>query len=126
MTEAMSRPDFRVGIATSSTREKSEAVLQSAGIPYDKLTYVNGSNVKNKKPHPELFLTCAQWMGIPPECCVVIEDAPNGVESAKNAGSKCIAVTNSTTADNLSDADLVVDSLTTVNIKTIIQLIEQS
>jgi len=122
--QAMNRHDFKVGIATSSTREKSEAVLKSAGIPYEKIAYVNGSHVKNKKPHPELFLTCAERMSIPPNRCVVIEDAPNGVEAAKNAGSRCIAVTNSTTADKLSDADLIVDSLTQVDLDIIVKLIE--
>ncbi|MHC4444958.1 MAG: HAD family hydrolase [Planctomycetota bacterium] len=124
--QAMKHQDFRVGIATSSTQEKSEAVLKAAGIPYHKLTYVNGNHVKNKKPHPELFLTCAQRMNIPPQRCVVIEDAPNGVESAKAAGSKCIAVTNSTSAENLKAADLIVDSLTQINIDTVVKLIEQA
>jgi len=122
--QATACQDFRVGIATSSTREKSEAVLKSARTPYHQMAYVNGSDIKNKKPHPELFLTCAQKMGIPPQQCVVIEDAPNGIEAAKAAGSKCIAVTNSTSADKLKDADLIVDSLEQVNINIIIKLTE--
>jgi len=114
--EAMARPDFRLAIATSSTREKSEAVLRSAKIPYEKMVYVTGSEIKNKKPHPELFQTAAQLLRIAPENCAVIEDAPNGVAAAKAAGCKCIAVTNSTSPANLKAADLVVKSLTEINI----------
>ena len=86
MHEAARDPDWAVAIATSSTREKSEAVLASAGIPYRDLVYVTGSDVKTKKPDPELFLTAAERLGVPPERAVVIEDAPNGVQAAKAGG----------------------------------------
>jgi len=124
MHEAMKADDFSVAIATSSTREKSEAVLKSAKIPYESMVYITGSEVKNKKPHPELFLLAAERMGIEPKNCVVIEDAPNGVQAAKAAGAKCIAVTNTTDAANLSGSDLICDSLEQVDLETITRLIE--
>ncbi len=124
IAKAMQGEDFRVAIATSSTLEKSRAVLESAKIPFQKMVYITGNNVKNKKPHPELFLLAAERMGIAPANCVVIEDAPNGVQAAKAAGAKCIAVTNSTTAAKLSEADLVYDSLEQINIHTVIELIQ--
>ena len=123
MDEAMQREDFRVAIATSGTLEKSRAVLNAIGVPYQKMVYINGNDVKNKKPDPELFLIAAQRMVIEPAHCVVIEDAPNGVQAAKAAGAKCIAVTNSTTASKLAEADLVYDSLEQINLETIIELI---
>ncbi|MBN1846572.1 MAG: HAD family phosphatase [Sedimentisphaerales bacterium] len=122
MNAALARPDVRVAIATSSTREKSQAVLESAAIPYRQMAYVTGSDVTRKKPHPELFLTAAQRIELPPQRCVVIEDAPDGVEAAHNAGCKCIAVTNSTTAENLSRADLIVNTLSEIDLKTIVRL----
>jgi HAD superfamily hydrolase (TIGR01509 family) len=125
MEKAMSRKDFRLAIATSGTHEKSRAVLEAAKIPYKKMVYIHGDYVKHKKPNPELFLLAAKGIDIEPANCVVIEDAPNGVQAAINAGAKCIAVTNSTTADNLSHADLVCNSLEEINLQTIINLIEQ-
>jgi HAD superfamily hydrolase (TIGR01509 family) len=125
MDEAMQREDFRVAIATSGTLEKSRAVLNAVGVPYRKMVYVNGNDVKHKKPDPELFLIAAQRMGIEPAHCVVIEDAPNGVQAAKAAGAKCIAVTNSTAAAKLTEADLVCDSLEQINLETIIELIRR-
>lgn len=125
MSAGMERGDFRVAIATSSTREKSQAVLQSAGVRYEQMTYITGSDVRNKKPHPELFLKAAEGIGVPAARCVVIEDAPNGVAAAKAAGAKCIAVMNSTTAEKLAEADIVVDSLVEVDIGTVVGLVRE-
>jgi HAD superfamily hydrolase (TIGR01509 family) len=122
--EGLKRSDFDVAIATSSTREKSEAVLKATKIPYEKMVYISGQDVKRKKPDPELFLAAAERMGIEPARCVVIEDAPDGVKAAKAAGSKCIAVTNSTAAEKLAEADLVIDSLVNVDINTIEKIID--
>ena len=122
--QAMQREDFRVAIATSSTLEKSQAVLKSAKIPFQEMVYITGNDVKNKKPHPELFLLAAERMGIEPANCVVIEDAPNGVQAVKAAGARCIAVTNSTDAAKLSQADLVCDSLEQIDIHTVTELIQ--
>jgi beta-phosphoglucomutase-like phosphatase (HAD superfamily) len=126
MDKAMKDKNFRVAIATSGTLEKSRAVLNAAKVPYRKMVYINGDDVKNKKPDPELFLLAAERMGIEPADCVVIEDAPNGVQAAKAAGAKCIAVTNSTSAANLSKADLVCDSLEKLNLDVIKMLIQKN
>ena len=122
--QAIQRDDFRVAIATSSTLEKSRAVLKSAHIPFETMVYITGNDVKNKKPHPELFLLAAERIGITPANCVVIEDAPNGVQAAKAAGAKCIAVTNSTDAAKLCEADLICDSLEQVDLQTVAKLIQ--
>ncbi|MFB0525311.1 MAG: HAD family hydrolase, partial [Phycisphaerae bacterium] len=124
INKAMQRENFRVAIATSSTPEKSRAVLNAAKVPYQKMVYITGNEVKNKKPDPELFLLAAERIGVEPANCVVIEDSPNGVQAAKAAGAKCIAVTNSTSAANLAQADLICDSLEQIDLQTIIKLIE--
>jgi HAD superfamily hydrolase (TIGR01509 family) len=124
MTAALGRDDFRVGIATSSTREKSEAVLRSACIPYERMAYVTGSDVKKKKPDPELFLTAADRLGLEPAHCVVIEDAPDGVAAAHAAGCRCVAVTNSTSAEKLAAADRVVKSLDEVDVGMLTEMMD--
>jgi len=123
MEKAIHSDIFRVAIATSGTLEKSRAVLNAVAVPYQKMVYINGNDVTHKKPDPELFLFAAERMGINPSHCVVIEDAPNGIQAAKAAGAKCIAVTNSTSADKLQKADLVCDSLKQINLETITLLI---
>lgn len=124
MDAALVRNDFCVGIATSSTREKSEAVLKSARIPYSRMAYVTGSDVTNKKPDPELFLKAAARLGVDPARCVVIEDAPDGVASAKAAGCRCVAVTNSTSREKLAEADVVVESLEKIDVLFVLGLVE--
>ena len=125
INDALQRYDFRLAIATSASLELSRAILESAKVPYHKMVYVTGSEITRKKPDPELFLVAASRMGTNPADCVVIEDAPSGVQAAKAAGAKCIAVTNSTTAANLADADQVCDSLEQISIETITILIQQ-
>ncbi|HEC04235.1 MAG TPA: HAD family phosphatase, partial [Phycisphaerales bacterium] len=122
--KAMQREDFRVAIATSGTLEKSSAVLNAAKVPFKQMVYINGSDVKNKKPDPELFLRAAAGLGIDPADCVVIEDAPNGIQAAKATGARCIAVTNSADADKLREADLICDSLERITLNRIQELID--
>jgi len=117
-------PDFRLAIATSSTREKSQAVLQSACVPYQRMIYITGSEVTNKKPHPELFQLAARQLELPPRRCLVIEDAPNGIAAAHAAGCPCIAVTNTTVSENLTPAELIVTSLAHITLDTVAQLID--
>ena len=124
MEAALQREDFRLAIATSASLELSRTILESVKVPYQKMVYVTGSEIRQKKPDPSLFLTAASRMVISPANCVVFEDAPSGVQAAKAAGAKCIAVTNSTTAENLSGADLICNSLEQVNIDTIRKLID--
>ncbi|MCD6288180.1 MAG: HAD family phosphatase, partial [Candidatus Hydrogenedentes bacterium] len=92
-------------------------------VPYQRMAYITGDDVTAKKPDPELFLTAAAAMNVPPDRCVVIEDAPNGVQAARAAGCGCIAVTNSTTAENLSSADLVVSSIETIRPADLIEIV---
>jgi HAD superfamily hydrolase (TIGR01509 family) len=126
MEEAMMNENFRLAIATSGTPEKSRAVLNAAKVPYEKMVYVNGHDVEHKKPCPDLFLLAARHMAIDPTDCVIIEDSPNGIRAAKAAGSKCIAVTNTFTAENLKEADLILESLEEITLNTIIELIEHA
>ena len=62
------------------------------------------------KPNPNIFLYAANKLNSKPEDCLVIEDSPNGIEAAKRAGMKCIALTTTYSKDKLIKADLIVDS----------------
>ena len=121
---ALDHPDFRLAIATSASRDLSRAILESARVPYERMAYVSGSEVRKKKPDPELFLTAAKRMKLPPARCVVFEDAPSGVQAANAAGTPCIAVTNTVPAEELSAADCVCDSLERVDWATVRSLVD--
>jgi beta-phosphoglucomutase-like phosphatase (HAD superfamily) len=68
---------------------------------------VAGENVVHKKPAPDIFLFAAQAIGVEPAACVVVEDAVNGIQAAKAAGMRCVAVAQTFPAERLQEADVV-------------------
>jgi len=125
ISDALKRKDFRLAIATSATQELSEAILTAVKVPYQEMAYVSGSDVTKKKPDPQIFLIAIERVGMAATRCVVFEDAPSGVQAAKSAGAKCIAVTNTVSAAALSGADLICDSLEKVNLEMVRVLVDQ-
>jgi HAD superfamily hydrolase (TIGR01509 family) len=112
VNEAAASAAWKLAIATSSSREKSEVSLRAARVPIEKFeAYITGDMVAQKKPHPEIYLKAASALGLAPRVCVAVEDALTGVAAAQAAGMKCLAVTNTFTAQDLHQADLIVDSL---------------
>ncbi|MCD4673825.1 MAG: HAD family phosphatase [Anaerolineaceae bacterium] len=75
------------------------------------------------KPQPDGFLKAAEILKMSPEQCLVIEDAPAGVESARRAGMKCVAVGTSNPLENLQAADLTVARLDQLHAEAILQLL---
>jgi HAD superfamily hydrolase (TIGR01509 family) len=75
------------------------------------------------KPAPDVFLAAAAKIGIPPENCVVIEDAPYGIEAAHRAGMKAIALLTSHKQSTMSQADLIVEDLRALDPEAIHSLI---
>jgi len=102
---------YRLALASSGDRVKVAFGLQALQLNGTFEAIVSGDDVTHSKPDPEIYLTAAQCLGVFPAACIAIEDAPSGVESAKRAGMRCIAVTNSVDRDRLYKADLIVDSL---------------
>jgi HAD superfamily hydrolase (TIGR01509 family) len=105
---------LKLAVATSADLIKMDGNLQEIGLPANTFdTCVNGLDIKHKKPHPEIFLTAAERLEIPPVDCIVIEDAPNGIQAAKAAGARCLGLTSSFTEKELQNAgaDWVADDL---------------
>lgn len=72
---------------------------------------VGGDQVKHGKPHPEPYRTAAKHLGVKPQNCVVVENAPLGIRSAKAAKMTCIAITTSLPKPYLKKADIVVERI---------------
>ena len=99
---------LRVAVASSADRIKIDANLHRIGLPprvWDAI--VTGEDVEHKKPAPDIFLAAARKLGLDPRQCVVVEDAINGVQAAKAAGMRCVAVAHSFAPEQLRQADLV-------------------
>jgi beta-phosphoglucomutase len=75
---------------------------------------VTSDDVKNTKPFPEPYLKGATLLGYKPADCLVVENAPMGVSSAKKAGMKVLAITTTMTRDYLKEADIIVDNFAEV------------
>jgi HAD superfamily hydrolase (TIGR01509 family) len=71
---------------------------------------VTADDVKNTKPYPEPYLKGATLLGVRPAQCLVIENAPMGIQSAKKAGMDVLAITSTLTKDHLQEADFIADS----------------
>ena len=106
-----------IAVASSADEIKVRANLQTIGLPLDFWnTIVVGEDALRKKPAPDAFLFAANKLGVMPSECVVVEDAVNGVQAAKAAGMRCVAVATSFSPDRLQEADVVRDSLAEVSL----------
>jgi len=103
--------NLKQAVASSAPCENIDALVDTLGFrPYFD-AIVSGADLPGK-PRPDVFLKAARLVGIPPKACLVIEDAVPGVQAARNAGMKCIAVTTTNPAEGLQQADLVLSDLT--------------
>lgn len=97
-------------IASSTYKEKIEICIDRFNLKQYFHDYIGGSDVKNAKPDPEIFLKASSKLGFIPEECLVIEDSENGIKAAKAAGCLSLGYKNSNNFQNLSQADIIFDS----------------
>ena len=103
-------PDGRWGVVTSGSRLLASNRLRYCGLPVPEVL-VTSDDVTNGKPHPEPYLLGAERLGFAPAECLVIEDAPAGIESARAGGMKVIGMASTYAADALGNADAVIGTL---------------
>ncbi len=116
-------------ITSSTPRANVELVLGILGIRQRFQTVLSGEELSASKPEPTLFLRAAEALGLSPERCVVVEDAPEGVEAAYKAGMPCMAVATTNSRETLSSVTssaLLFDDLTQVTEKDFSRLLEKN
>ena len=112
---------FRLAVASSSPHEQIDFILEKFKFKRYFHAVVSGEDVKEGKPHPEIFLKASDAVGVPPNLCVVIEDSYNGVTAAKKAGMLCIGFNNPNSGtQDLSKADILISSFKEFAINTIL------
>ncbi len=105
---------WRVAVASTSALPSVQATLDcTVGTALARQVKVfAGDIVPRKKPAPDIYLTALDWLGLPPDHVVVVEDSRNGLLAATGAGLRCVVTVNDFTADeDFGEAALVVSSL---------------
>jgi beta-phosphoglucomutase len=105
-----------LGIASGALRAEIELMLRGAGLLDAFRFIVSSGDTEQSKPAPDPYLRAAELHAVPPAACVAIEDSHWGLQSARAAGMRTIAVTHTYPRETLAEADAVVDSLDDVSV----------
>jgi mannitol-1-/sugar-/sorbitol-6-phosphatase len=111
-------PDGRWCVVTSGTRYLATARLKLGNLPIPSVL-VSANDVSKGKPDPQPYLMGAKLLGMNPEECLVIEDAPAGIRAAHAGGMKAIGITSTYPASGLQEADAVIQKLPQTKVESI-------
>lgn len=121
----LSQGGIPVAIGSSGPPDNVQLAAEALGGSRVFSGFVTGKDVRQGKPDPQVFILAGEKLGLPPERCVVIEDAPVGVEAARRAGMKSIGLQSPPPRTrDLSQASQVVDGLDQISIAGIRSLLE--
>ena len=81
---------LRLAIATTTSRPNVDALLKAALHPHPFEVIAAGDEVPAKKPAPDIYTLALHRLNLPPDACIALEDTPNGLNSARAAGLRCI------------------------------------
>jgi len=115
---------FLMAVGSSAPKANLDLVLERVKIRDYFDACVSGEEVVEGKPAPETFIKAARKLGLSPDCCVVVEDAVQGVEAGKAAGMLVVAVTTTRDRSALSAADIIVDDLGELKAKDFAELLK--
>ncbi len=104
--ESLKQADVKIALGSAS--KNAPRILESTGITSYFQAVIDGTKTTKSKPDPQVFELGAQALGLHPSECVVFEDAPKGVEAAKNGGFHCVGIGS---PETLSQADFIIAGL---------------
>jgi beta-phosphoglucomutase len=108
-----------IKIAVASNSRNAKPIIKQVGIGQYLDAIVDGHEIENSKPDPEVFLLAAKSVGVDPARCVVVEDAVAGLEAARRAGMKALGIGS---RERLPNADIVVPDLSRISIDQLLNL----
>jgi beta-phosphoglucomutase len=108
--EACRRIGLKTAIVTGSVRSNLETVFAATDMAlFDVI--ITAGDVKIGKPDPEPYLRAAELLKLPPNKCLVVENAPMGIRSARTAGMTCVAIETTLPKDDLQEAHFIIPDL---------------
>ena len=109
--EELKNRGYAVGLVSGSVRDNMSSVLETKEQElFDVL--ITAEDYSRGKPDPEPYLIACQRLGLEPQSCIAVENAPLGIDSAKAAGMRVVALTSTLTEDKLRKAEEKIDGLT--------------
>lgn len=115
---------IRLAVGSSGPAENVRLVCDELGVSRLFDGVVTGDEISRGKPDPEVFLTAALRIGLEAQRCVVIEDAPVGVEAARRAGMKCVGLVGSYSRTSLAAASMIIESFGELDVNCVARLLE--
>ncbi|GLI36418.1 MAG: HAD family phosphatase [Deltaproteobacteria bacterium] len=132
LVEELVKHGVPLAVASGALRHEVLTFMEALGLREAFPLIVAADDVSRSKPDPETYLVALERVreklgtdSLDPSACIAIEDTPAGIQSAKAAGMYVVGVTNSFPADQLKDADQVVESLDQVSYGKMIQWLEK-
>lgn len=120
LIEKLRKFNYPLGLASSTSFIGVDAILNKVGVKEHFSAIHAGEAVDRGKPHPDIYLKTAKMLHAEPEDCIVIEDSPSGVLSAKKAGMKVIGLLNGrNNREQLEFADRIVENFSEITIDLI-------
>ena len=107
---------IKTALASSSSMKNIMQVVDQCGLQGCFDVILSGEDLENSKPDPAIFLLCAEKLQVDCSDCVVIEDSTNGVIAGKRAGMVVIGLTDPYFDLDLSEADSLTDSLSSLEV----------
>jgi len=120
----LKKENFLIAVGSSAPLANLELVLERTALHDYFDAYVTGQDVTRGKPAPDTFLKAAEKLSLGANCCVVVEDAVQGIEAGKAAGMPVVAVTTTRSRADLYRADIIVDSLTQLRSRHFVDLLK--
>jgi beta-phosphoglucomutase len=109
----------KIKIAVASNSRNAMTIIRQTDIEHLLDAIIDGHQIENSKPDPEIFLLAAKKVGVPPANCLVVEDAVTGIESAQRAGMKSLGIG---TKERLPNASIVVPNLSAISVDQLLKL----
>jgi beta-phosphoglucomutase len=109
--DRMSEAGFLLAVGTSGPPANVELVIKGLGLEDRFAAVITGVDVTRGKPDPQVFQLAAEKLGVPPDRCIVVEDAPAGIDAAQRAGMNAVALDSTHPAAELARADRVLHRL---------------
>jgi len=123
--ESIKGNGHRLALATSAPPLNIELGLEKLKLEGVFEVVVGKVDVVHGKPHPEVYLTAAERLGLPIEHCIVFEDSKAGIQSARNAGMPVVGIASGHSKEELLEegVSLAVDDFTDLNLESVLKLI---